>query len=365
MRNLVICADGTGNTFDGNVSNVTRLVERIEVGPQQKVAYGQGIGTNADRLAAVERHRSTLENPGDLVILPGAWERVLPPVDLARRLLGLAAGLGLKQNVAEMWSAMGRLDAGPEDRIFLFGFSRGAFAVRALAGLLYRCDLPVEAERSFAAAWACYRPIRERADELERYRAAYPSRRRIEIEFLGVWDTVKSYGGLIPIRLPHLRHNPIVRRVCHAAALDETRSWFNVTTWGQLDLDEKGAMRRLKQEDLPRYAGQRKHIEEVWFRGTHSDVGGSEEGTARIALRWMLREAQAAGLRLNDRGAQLLSEPEETPVVHPPSRGWWVTEWMPRLEIDNSGLYPRYRVAWGRTGVRKPEELRRGGKVRF
>jgi uncharacterized protein (DUF2235 family) len=69
------------------------------------------------------------------------------------------------------------------------------------------------------------------------------------VHFLGLWDTVKSYGGLDPAILPHLRHNPIVAHVRHALALDERRAWFKPTTWGRLDSDLHAAMTRLAPED--------------------------------------------------------------------------------------------------------------------
>ncbi|MGH8653244.1 MAG: T6SS phospholipase effector Tle1-like catalytic domain-containing protein [Gammaproteobacteria bacterium] len=98
--------------------------------------------------------------------------------------------------------------------------------------------------------------------------------------------------------LPHLRHNPHVKIVRHALALNERHSWFNATTWERLDSDEQGAALRLTKIELDELKKQ--DIEEAWFRGCHSDIGGGdvEEVTARIALRWMLGEAHAAGVRL-------------------------------------------------------------------
>jgi Uncharacterized alpha/beta hydrolase domain (DUF2235) len=292
------------------------------------------------------------------------------------RLVGLVGGYGLKTNVRELYHVLSRLYDGPTDKIFLFGFSRGAFTVRALAGLLYRCGLPrdvTDFESCFEEAWRLYQPLREDEKEIAAFRHRFSGPQDCSIHFLGLWDTVKSYGGLIPVSLPHLRHNPIVRTVRHALALNERRAWFNATTWGQLD--EDCAKLRLKEKDLPSYKSQ--DIDEVWFRGCHSDIGGGddEEMTARIALRWMLCEAAAAGvgLRLNEDGKAMLedgkailkeNDPREPPKIHESFRLlWWLLERIPRKEIDNSGLYPLRKLAYGGTGKRDPDKLRRKGKV--
>jgi uncharacterized protein (DUF2235 family) len=378
-RNIVLCSDGTGNTFDSSVSNVTRMIRLLALDDRaaQVVAYDQGIGTSARRLADVERYRATVADGDALRVLPGPRQWRFEAAGWPARVAGLLAGYGLAANVRELYRELGRLCSGPTDRIFLFGFSRGAFTVRALAGLVYRCGLPTReaaaSDGGFEAvwrdAWRLYTPRVGR--HRENGRAVDAFRRRFGqqdggIHFMGVWDTVKSYGGLIPVSLPHLRHNPIVRTVRHALALDEHRAWFDATTWGQLDLDAGGARRRLRTKDLARYRAQ--DIDEVWFRGCHSDVGGgdAEAVTASIALRWMLGEAAGAGLRLNAHGEAALAcdDPPHPPEIHESfSWAWRCVEGLPRLEIDNSGLYPVKRLAWGHTGRRAPDALRRQGTV--
>ena len=361
--NLVFCADGTGSTFDKRRSNVSRIIECLALDKTQVAFYDQGIGTNADRLKAFRAYQATLpasvREDGPLQELPG------PPTGWTARLLGLAGGYGLKANVRQMCAALSRNYQGPGDRLFLFGFSRGAFTVRALAGLLYRCGLPgpniADFHTWFEQAWHLYKPIHEDQLACAAFRCQHGRQVDCRIHFLGLWDTVKSYGGIWPTMLPHLRHNPLVRTVRQALALDEQRSWFNATTWGQLDSDRCGARLRLKPDDLPDYASQ--DIQEVWFRGCHSDIGGAENGTAGVTLRWMLREAKAAGLRLNRHGQDLAGrDARELVQVHEPSRLWWLSE-IPRWEIDNSGTYPRRKFVWGRTGQRHPELLLRAGKV--
>ena len=376
-RNLVICSDGTGNTFDESVSNVTRLIRLLALDNHetQIVFYDQGIGTNAKRLVDVERYRESIPDKESLILLPGPKEWRFKSSGLLARLLGLVGGYGLKANVREMYGQLIQQYKGPDDNIFLFGFSRGAFTVRVLAGLLNRCGLPdknvlngiEKLDTCFEDAWERYKSIREDevkvADFRQRFRVT-----DLAIHLLGVWDTVKSYGGVLPRKLPHLRHNPIVRTVRHAMALNERRSWFNATTWGQLDSDERGAKKRLKKKDRSKYESQ--DIGEVWFRGCHSDIGGvdDEAVTAGIALRWMLNEAHSVGLRLNEEGKCVLGgdDPKGLVEVHESFRWfWWLTEIIPRMEIDNSGEYPKWKPAWGRTGRRNPGDLRRQGHISF
>ncbi|MGH7382257.1 MAG: DUF2235 domain-containing protein [Candidatus Methylomirabilales bacterium] len=382
-RNIVICSDGTGNTFDKSVSNVTRLIKLLALDKSQEqiVVYDQGIGTNARRLDAVKDYHKSIPDKDSLIILDGpkAWR--FAPVGRLASLLGLAIGYGFKANVREMYKILSQLYEGPDDKIYLFGFSRGAFTVRALAGLLYRCGLPGknvgEDEKKFKACFGeaydlfkpiLYEPIREKiANKILAFRDKYSVRDcTITIHFLGVWDTVKSYGGVWPKLLPHLRHNPHVKIMRHALALNERRSWFNATTWGRLDLDDKGAALRLTKTELDELKKQ--GIEEVWFRGCHSDIGGgdAEANTAKIALRWMLGEAAAARVRLNDDGKMMLKDDDPPgPVeIHESLRGlWWLTEYLPRWEIDNSGKYPVRKFKWRRTGRRNPDDLTRNGKI--
>jgi uncharacterized protein (DUF2235 family) len=362
-RNIVICSDGTGNTFDQGVSNVTLLIRRIALDRAQIAVYDQGIGTNAARLDAVKEYRNR-EVPGGEDVL-----KILDaPAGLLARALGLAAGCGLKANVREMYRALAERYRGEEDQVFLFGFSRGAFTVRALAGLIYRCGLPRrgdDADRCFDRAWELYQPMRRDPAKVKGLKDEIAMHDRFAVHFLGIWDTVKSYGGLWPVMLPHLRHNPQVRTVRHALALDEHRGWFDATTWGQLDSDAAGAGKRLNPDELPEYRTQ--NIEEVWFRGCHSDIGGGDEETetAATALRWMLREAWAFGLRVNGLGESDANCPAATHhgAIHESMTWWWrLIDLIPRCGIDNSGVYPRRVPAWG-SAPRKPFLLPRKRQV--
>lgn len=408
-RNVVICSDGTGNTFDRSVSNVTRLVKLLALNDrkQQVVVYDQGIGT-VERLESVRQFQRSIQDPDSLDILdaPKGWST--DPGSLTKRLLGLSFGYGLKANIRQMYEKLSQCYR-TGDKLFFFGFSRGAFTVRALAGLIYHCGLPkpkgAMAKDCFAEAYTRYSMLYEqRGDEWERITAIADERKRgaelekwydkdkarfkydaervaefqrrfpvnenVRIHFLGLWDTVKSYGGIRPIMLPHLRHNPCVRTVRHALALNERRSWFDATTWGRLDLDKKGALVRLKEtlSSGDYHALEAQDIEEVWFRGCHSDIGGgdAEAVTGMIALRWMLGEAKSKGLVLNQNGEIVLGtdDPPGPAEIHESmSPAWKAAAYAHLKEIDNSGMYPILKSAVGKTGRRTPDMLTRDGKI--
>lgn len=183
----------------------------------------------------------------------------------------------------------------PGDRIFLFGYSRGAYAVRSLAGVIDRVGLlraEHATERNLEIAYRHYRRgidgTAQRAFVRRFCHEAAP------VEMVGVWDTVKALGFRAPIAWRwaeerHAFHNhalgPSVRRGFHALALHETREVYAPVLWSSPD-------------------GWEGQMEQVWFRGTHGDVGGQLSGyeaarpLANIPLVWMLGKAEASGLDL-------------------------------------------------------------------
>jgi len=185
----------------------------------------------------------------------------------------------------------------PGDRIFLFGYSRGAFAVRSLAGLIDRVGLltaEAATERNVTLAYRHYRSARPRPAQAAFVRAFCHA--SVEVEMIGVFDTVKALGLRLPLlwlltETQHSFHNfrlgPMIRSGFHALALDETRSVYEPVLWD-------------------RTAEGRTEVEQVWFRGTHGDVGGQLGGfaparpLANIPLLWMLERAAARGLPLPD-----------------------------------------------------------------
>lgn len=181
------------------------------------------------------------------------------------------------------------------DRIFLMGYSRGAYAVRSLAGVIDRVGLlrnDAATERNIKLAYRHYQATTG-GKAAEEFRRAY-CHEGVVIEMVGVWDTVKALGLRLPVlwrwsEPAHAFHNhrlgPVIRHGYHALALDETREVFDPVLW----------------ECPPDYDGE---IEQMWFRGTHGDIGGQLGGfeaarpLANIPLIWMLEKAQSCGLPL-------------------------------------------------------------------
>jgi len=340
---IIICSDGTGNSDTGTPSNVRRLFDLlIQKSPTQVALYDPGVGTEP-RQAGTGRLRYTADH------LRSLW-----------------FGTGVEENLIQLYAWLVEKYQ-PGDRVFLFGFSRGAFTVRALAGLLHVCGV-VRPERSLVTrAVMLYRTSESRIKAARRQRGLPAKFGRDEttdhasfdadardfkvqfgqsctVDLLGIWDTVKAYGWLWPRSFPALRHNASVTAVRHAVSLDERRAVFKMTSWGDWN----------------------SRVREVWFAGDHSDVGGGHQrgnsALADAALRWMLGEATDAGLLLNpDKQAEITRIEErgrEAATATPNNlfwRGGFCADSLPRVELDNAVYPPRRsgRVFWF-DGRRKP-----------
>jgi uncharacterized protein (DUF2235 family) len=357
-KNIVLCSDGTGNAFDERATNVSKLIRSIDLrcSPEaerpQIAFYDQGVGTNPGLIADAKAYSKSRPVAQMLTVLPKPHMGPRVPGWLAR-LRGLVDGYGLKQNLKELVRSLAD-NHKENDSIYLFGFSRGAFTVRAVAGFVHRCGLPNECESFdewFTDGFALYSEHFPPAAAIESFRERS---RRVEIDFLGVWDTVKSYGGLVPISWPHLRHNPSVKVVRHALALNEERAWFQHTTWGYVN--EKLCGEPLEPDERYRF----QDVEEVWFRGYHSDIGGGkkEAESAQVALLWMLGDAAHFGLRLNDDGKALFdktSDFDREIDTHDSYPWWWpAVGLIPRQELHNDCRPPRRSLAIGGRARRDP-----------
>jgi uncharacterized protein (DUF2235 family) len=331
-KNIVICCDGTGQELDVQRTNVVRLFSVLDLSnPNAQIAYyDPGVGT---------------------IPVPGALTWVSRQLTLNA---GLLAGYGLLDNVSRAYSFLvDRYEEG--DRIYLFGFSRGAFTVRVLAGLLHRIEvLHPTAKNLIPYALKLYEPHYTHYDakKREEFRSVtgefrdFFRTRKVDIRFLGLWDTVKAFGIFWPRSLPHIRHNPDVGIVRHALALDERRRSYLPTTWRGLD----GYL----EEPVP--SGQ--HVKEVWFAGNHKDVGGGhpekESGLSWISLKWMIDEVRKCcrELRFIDEKdiekkldltikSRLPTDLDELDKpywkLHPsPSPGWRLLDLAPRPELENA-----------------------------
>lgn len=273
MRNLVIGADGTWNKPDqvdrerqvpGNVVKMVRAVERHAPGLTQLRWYCTGVGTDG----------------------------------LIDKMWGGVAGRGLFGNMREAYAWL-LTNFLPGDRLFLFGFSRGAFTVRSLAGMLQICGIPSAAAGTPAiklANEACriYRlhDSVQRADASAAFRAEHGSLAG-QVHFLGVWDTVGAMG--LPTKGPlgwltrsrHRFHNvqlgDNISNAFQALAINEQRAPFEPALW---------------REPCP---PQVSNIQQMWFPGVHSNIGGGyvDAGLSDVALTWMMECASAHGLVLN------------------------------------------------------------------
>jgi uncharacterized protein (DUF2235 family) len=288
-RNLIILCDGTGNELGGalrekisdiRISNILKLYRIAEKRTNQLVYYSPGVGT-IGRVDFLYR-----------------WKQKF------LGLLGLTMGYGLDDNVLGAYRFL--VENWKEgDRIFLFGFSRGAWTVRVLAGLIHLIGLirPSQLNMCDNALATYKRAATEKRMPIAWHFARVIGSRFPTIHFVGVWDSVASV--IVPRAdrmwipsletLPYTATNASVRTFRHALALDEKRRMFRVAKWVQPQPFVPNRFR--PKENLEQ------DIEQRWFPGVHSDIGGgypeNESALSKIPLIWMVEEARKAGLRIN------------------------------------------------------------------
>jgi uncharacterized protein (DUF2235 family) len=308
-KNIVLLSDGTGNSSAKLFkTNVWRLFEALDLSdPTIQIAfYNNGVGTSSFKPLAIA---------------------------------GGVFGVGLKRNVIDIYSFLCR-NYQEGDRIYGFGFSRGSFTMRVVAGLVAHEGLvpwTYSEARLARDARAAYRRFRRRFHTSFRVEVPFrwlrdlflpyaplPSHRPC-IHFFGLWDTVAAYGGPIqeitraidywlwPLSMPDQIMSHKIRRACHALALDDERRAFWPMIWNEDLVDRDGNPRPMNEDwsppadaeippevarPLPAIDQQR--LSQVWFIGMHCDVGGGypQNGLSYVTLDWMMSRAIVYGLRL-------------------------------------------------------------------
>jgi hypothetical protein len=273
MKRIIICCDGTWNApdteFGGQpvMTNVVKIARAIlpagADGARQMMYYDKGVGTRGSRV---------------------------------RRIIDGATGRGLSDNMLNAYRFL-ICNYEPGDEIYLFGFSRGAFTVRSLAGMICNCGiLHRNAADKVGQAFGIYSSRRfdthPRMVEATMFRKTYSVCDLIPIKFMGVWDTVGALGNPLLLNGIFTKRNSFhdhklsskVEHAYHAVAIDEKRRHFQAALWEKDPADTHQTM------------------EQVWFIGVHSNVGGgyTTTGLSDIALEWMAGKAKSAGLALDE-----------------------------------------------------------------
>lgn len=264
IRNLIIGCDGTWNdTDDSALTNVDKIL-RACITKNQVIHYEEGVGT---------AHWEAL--PG------GIYGK-----GLDRQILG--AYRFLRKRFADAdWKR-------EENKVFIFGFSRGAYAARRLAGLINHCGVPAS-EEDIELAWQLYLKRDIASADVLKERGSFFN---IPVEMLGVWDTVKTTTDedFNDNKLPDC-----VIAGYHAIAIDEKRKFFPVLRWNK-----------------------NVRVNQTWFAGVHSDVGGGYEkcGLSDIALKWMIDHAYRHGLKFQASAVKKLEE-DASGILHDSYNGIW------------------------------------------
>ena len=322
-RKLIVLCDGTGNQIDSRQSNVLRLYRMLKKNAAQRVFYDPGIGSI-----------SSTED----------WTRWKANTE---SVLALITGYGLDRNVLNAYEFL-RREYLRGDEIYLFGYSRGAYTVRVLAGFINAVGiLHKDQQHLLNYAFRAYKQISEggQFDTIRQFeRILRPH--RPPIRFMGLWDTVSSViiprsdRLYLPARrqLAYTERNPSVETVCHAFAIDEQRRMFRPYLWRE-GQDYWGGP--FKPKDPERIKAQQ--LAEVWFPGVHSDVGGGyvdeESGLSLLSLRWMTEQlgdlvginAASRKMIFGGNGEAAQTEADATAMMHDSmSLPWSVLEYLPK-----------------------------------
>ena len=332
MKRLVLCCDGAWNSADQErngvptPTNVVKLAYRVakrDGATLQVIYYDQGVGTG----------------------------------NFFDRLTGGAFGDGVEANIYDAYRFLiGNYE--PGDEIYLFGFSRGAYTVRSIGGMIRKCGILARPYvKHYHAAIELYRDGQhpdQPGPAKFRHDYSISGAEAIPIRMIGAWGTVGALG--IPLRgfrsLTHAKHqfhdtelSGIVQFACHALAIDEHRAPFEPTLWTY----------------KPKTGQQ---VEQVWFCGAHSDIGGGYAQTelSDIALDWMIGKARSAGLAF-DSQAMAAYPLHGNPLgkLHDSKTGLYrLTPGIDRVigSDPTQSLHPSVRQRWEGDASYRPASLR-------
>ena len=302
-KNIVICCDGTGNEYGTNNTNVVVTYEFAKGIDGQLAFYDPGVGT-------------------------GGWE-YQEGTGKIRAVNEMATGKGVQINVNDAYRFL--MDYyEPGDKLYLFGFSRGAFTARSLAGMLYKVGLlGPEHENLVEYATKLYNTNPAEDDMNEEVSAGFKKTFSITcpVHFIGVWDTVDSTILGEGRRFTNGLLNPEVSHGYHAMSIDERRKDFPVFQW-----------------EHPNTESAARSVQQVWFPGVHSDVGGwyEQRGLANGALRWMMSKAVKHGLKIDmTKLADGKYKPDALDQIHNSRSGFWRLRSSRTRKIASGTLFHR------------------------
>jgi hypothetical protein len=348
-KNIVICCDGTGNEINSNLSNVLKLFRCLVKDADQRVFYHPGVGT---------------------IGLQSTWRRVKQET---YGVFSLATGAGLDEDILAAYRFLCETYQ-TGDKVWLFGFSRGAYTVRVLAAFIHVIGLLPPDQIDLAGyALSVYKNASAQGQESDAKAKAFLDQawqfRRvaggylIPIEFMGVWDTVASV--IVPRQdqflldlqtLAYTRTNPSVKKFRQAMAIDERRRMFRLNRWVE--------PQKYRPDQFDPLSAIAQDIRQVWFAGVHGDVGGGypeiDSGLSKYPLLWMIAQAKAAGLRIDDSmvnhlgwgwprppGKNVYVPPSPTAELHVSLTGlWWILEFLPKKEKYREWLKRKCFLGW-------------------
>lgn len=318
---ITLCLDGTNNQVRNTANtNILRLYDMLDLSDATKhvAYYAPGVGTFSSS---------------------AAWT---PLARTVSRYMGLMFGVGMRQELGDAYKfLMNAYEVG--DHVFVFGFSRGAYTARALLGLIDAVGLfRPGAENLVPYVVSVYANDRNntQAATLANYTSSFSrvtaGSTRITIDFVGLWDTVEAAGTVRggPLGWPGTDSLRLAKVVRHATSIDERRRPFALSPVVPLKPD-------------PPTTVDSQDLQEVWFAGVHSDVGGMFEDGARLSdipLKWIVEEACAHGLapvvaRTYDSYRTQVTRECATGAVHVMSWWWGVLGWRRRHVPNDSNVH--------------------------